>query len=115
MHPDTDLQDTFIQRADFVLLRDPEVFQRFMLLEEFASIELLKSTDELGARAGLTDPGERAKAAAWLCWAVPLLLTEPLLQRRRFRRPLPPSAFQAQGEFGRGSEARPIPREQSLS
>lgn len=44
--------------------------------------------DELGARAGLADAGERAKAAAWLCWAVPLLLAEPVLQWRRFRRPV---------------------------
>jgi hypothetical protein len=29
----------------------------------------------------------RATAAAWLCWAVPLLLTEPFLQLEKIRRP----------------------------
>jgi uncharacterized membrane protein len=43
--------------------------------------------EEVGLRAGLTDPVERAKAAVWFCWAVPLLITEPILQWRKFRRP----------------------------
>jgi uncharacterized membrane protein len=30
---------------------------------------------------------EEYKIAAWLCWAVPLLLVEPLLQLRKLRRP----------------------------
>lgn len=35
--------------------------------------------------AGTQTP-EELKIAAWLCWAVPLLVTEPLLQWRRIRR-----------------------------
>jgi hypothetical protein len=35
----------------------------------------------------VNDPNEVAKAGAWLSWAVPLLLTEPILQLRKFRRP----------------------------
>jgi hypothetical protein len=41
--------------------------------------------DEVAAHLGVSDASERAKAAAWLCWAVPLLLTEPLLQLRKLR------------------------------
>ncbi len=33
-----------------------------------------------------TETPEELKVAAWLCWAVPLLLTEPLLQWRNLRR-----------------------------
>ncbi len=32
---------------------------------------------------GVGTPVERASAAAWFCWAVPLLLTEPVLQWRK--------------------------------
>ena len=33
-----------------------------------------------------TETPEELKVAAWLCWAVPLMLTEPLLQWRKLRR-----------------------------
>ena len=39
--------------------------------------------DLLAARAGIGDGAERAKAAAWLCWAVLLLLAEPLIELRK--------------------------------
>ena len=32
---------------------------------------------------GVGTPGEQAALAAWFCWAVPLLLTEPVLQLRK--------------------------------
>jgi hypothetical protein len=32
---------------------------------------------------------EEVKLAAWLCWAVPLLVTEPVIQWRHLRRPTP--------------------------
>ena len=37
-------------------------------------------------RAVGTETPEELKVAAWLCWAIPLLLAEPLLQWRRLRR-----------------------------
>lgn len=45
---------------------------------------------ELAARIGIGDGNERAKAAAWLCWAVPLLVAEPLIQLRLKPRPPAP-------------------------
>jgi hypothetical protein len=36
--------------------------------------------------AGLGDPADVAAAAAWLCWAVPLLLLEPFLQLPKLAR-----------------------------
>ena len=42
--------------------------------------------DEIGRGLGIGDGNERAKAAAWLCWAVPLLLAEPLIQLGKLRR-----------------------------
>jgi predicted membrane protein DUF2306 len=38
------------------------------------------------------EPLERYKAAAWVCWAVPLLVTEPFLQLRKLRGDSRPSA-----------------------
>jgi hypothetical protein len=38
------------------------------------------------------EPLERYRAAAWICWAVPLLITEPFLQLRKLRRATRPSA-----------------------
>lgn len=43
---------------------------------------------EVAPRLGVSDPNESAKAGAWLCWAVPLLIAEPILQIRRFQRPV---------------------------
>jgi len=38
------------------------------------------------------EPLERYKAAAWICWVVPLLITELLLQARKLRPSAHPSA-----------------------
>jgi hypothetical protein len=43
--------------------------------------------EEVATYMGVSDFSDVEKAVAWLCWAVPLLLTEPLLQFRKFRRP----------------------------
>jgi uncharacterized membrane protein len=42
-------------------------------------------TEALGLGSDIV---ERVGAASWFCWAVPLLLTEVLLQRKRVRRPV---------------------------
>lgn len=44
VHADTDLQDAFVEMADFTGRRPPEQFERFVLLEELARVEL---TDRL--------------------------------------------------------------------
>jgi uncharacterized membrane protein YozB (DUF420 family) len=41
--------------------------------------------DEVMDRMGVGDYLERGKAAAWFCWAVPLLLAEPLIQLGKLR------------------------------
>jgi hypothetical protein len=43
--------------------------------------------EEVAVYLGVSDFSDVEKAAVWLSWAVPLLLTEPLLQLRKFRRP----------------------------
>jgi uncharacterized membrane protein len=43
-------------------------------------------TEALGLGSGVI---ERVGAASWFCWAVPLLLTEVLLQQKRVRRSVP--------------------------
>jgi Predicted membrane protein (DUF2306) len=40
--------------------------------------------DEVAGRLGVGGPVERLEAAAWLGWAVPLLIAEPILQWHRF-------------------------------
>ena len=41
--------------------------------------------DEVAGWLGVGGPVERLEAAAWLGWAVPLLIAEPILQWHRFR------------------------------
>ena len=36
-------------------------------------------------------PMERYQVAAWICWAIPLLVTEPFLQLRKLRGATRPS------------------------
>ena len=43
--------------------------------------------EEVAAYMGVSDVSDVEKAVVWLCWAVPLLLAEPLLQLRKFRQP----------------------------
>lgn len=40
---------------------------------------------EVAAQMHLGTDNERSTAAAWLCWGVPLMLAEPLIQLRKFR------------------------------
>jgi hypothetical protein len=64
------------------MLRSYVVASAFVFFRIF--VDLLHAA---GVR-GPTGPGtpEELKMAAWLCWAVPLLLTEPLIQWRHLRR-----------------------------
>lgn len=57
------------------MIRSYVVTLAFVFFRLFTEI-----TDGYGVPAG-----ESAKAAAWLCWAVPLLLAEPLIQLRKVR------------------------------
>ncbi len=44
--------------------------------------------EEVAVYMGVSDFGDVEKAVVWLSWAVPLLLTEPLLQLWKFRQPV---------------------------
>lgn len=49
---------------------------------------LFRLLDEVGPAMGLTDPIVRADTGAWMAWALPLLLAEPVIQWRKLRRSL---------------------------
>ncbi|HXG17556.1 MAG TPA: DUF2306 domain-containing protein [Methylomirabilota bacterium] len=44
--------------------------------------------EEVAVYLGVSDFSDVEKATVWLSWAVPLLLTEPFLQLRKFRQPM---------------------------
>ena len=44
--------------------------------------------EEVAVYMGVSDFSDAEKAVVWFSWAVPLLLTEPLLQLRKFRQPV---------------------------
>ena len=69
-------------RRRFIALHREWMIRSYVVTLAFVFNRLF---DEVAAHMGVSDVGERQKAAAWLCWAVPLLLTEPLLQLRKFR------------------------------
>ena len=64
------------------MIRSYVVASAFVFFRVF--VDLLHAAGVHGA-AGPGTP-EEIKIAAWLCWAVPLLLTEPLIQWRHLRR-----------------------------
>jgi hypothetical protein len=63
------------------MIRSYVVALSFVFFRAF--IDLVHS---LGIRSGdPTTTGEEYKLAAWLCWAIPLLVAEPLIQWRHLR------------------------------
>jgi uncharacterized membrane protein len=70
-----------IQQHRDWMIRSYVVAFSFVFFRVF--IDLVHS---LGIRSGsATGTGEEYKLAAWLCWAVPLLVAEPLIQWRHLR------------------------------
>ena len=74
---DADLQDALVEVADVASLRPPEQFQRLVLLEELAAIELRDALDELRRRRFLARHGlilgviekRRSKIQGWGVYA----------------------------------------------
>ena len=64
------------------MIRSYVVASAFVFFRVF--VDVLHAAGIKGA-VGAQTP-EEIKVAAWLCWAVPLMLAEPLLQWRKFRR-----------------------------
>jgi uncharacterized membrane protein len=64
------------------MIRSYVVASAFVFFRVF--VDLLHAAG-IHSAAGTQTP-EEVKVAAWLCWAVPLMLTEPLLQWRNLRR-----------------------------
>jgi hypothetical protein len=71
-----------IRRRRIVLHRE-WMIRSFVVTMAFVFFRLF---DEVAARAGFLDATARAVTAAWLCWAVPLLVAEPVIQWHRFQR-----------------------------
>ena len=46
VHPDAHLQDALIKVSNITSFLPPEVFQCFVLFKEFASVELLDTTQQ---------------------------------------------------------------------
>jgi uncharacterized membrane protein len=64
------------------MIRSYVVASAFVFFRVF--VDILHAAG-IQSAAGTNTP-EEIKVAAWLCWAVPLMLTEPLLQWRNLRR-----------------------------
>ena len=71
---DADLEDPLVQVADRIELRDPDGFERFVLLEKLLAVELLDTGEQPGRRwliapsgaCGRRLSGRSSQADAWL-------------------------------------------------
>ena len=59
IEPDTDLEDPLIEVPNAIGFRDPDRFQRFVLLKELSAVELLDPMKELVGRAIIATRGAR--------------------------------------------------------
>jgi len=61
IEPDADLEDPLVEVPNAIRFRDPDRFQRFMLLKELSAVELLDPMKELVGRTIIATRGARGR------------------------------------------------------